>query len=96
MKSFPIRVNLIIILLVLFIPHLVSAQSKTFIKEYTYQASEADSKLSCRTIALEQVKRLLLEELGVYLISKTEVRNYRRHGYSHFYNSGYSQHSNHR
>ena len=76
MKSFPIRVNLIIILLVLFIPHLVSAESKTFIKEYTYQASEADSKLSCRTIALEQVKRLLLEELGVYLISKTEVRNY--------------------
>ena len=34
------------------------AEMKTFVKEYTYEASEADSKLSCRTIALEQVKRL--------------------------------------
>ncbi|MBI5966717.1 MAG: tetratricopeptide repeat protein [Deltaproteobacteria bacterium] len=47
----------------------------TFQKEYTYQASEADSKLSCRTIFLEQVKRLLLEELGAYLESETEVKN---------------------
>lgn len=48
----------------------------TFIKEYTYQASELDSKISCRTIALEQVKRLLLEEMGTYLESFTEVKNY--------------------
>lgn len=48
----------------------------TFQKEYTYQASEADSKLSCRTIAFEQVKRLLLEELGTYLESETEVKNF--------------------
>lgn len=47
----------------------------TYIKEYSYQASEADSKLSSRTIALEQVKRLLLEELGTYLMSETEVKN---------------------
>ena len=49
----------------------------TFIKEYTYQASEIDSKVSSRTIALEQVKRLLLEELGTYLISETQVRDFR-------------------
>jgi len=48
----------------------------TFQKEYTYQASEADSKLSSRAIALEQVKRLLLEELGTYLESETEVKNF--------------------
>lgn len=47
-----------------------------FEREYTYQASEADSKLSCRTIALEQVKRLLLEELGTYLEGQTEIKNY--------------------
>jgi tetratricopeptide (TPR) repeat protein len=47
----------------------------TFQREYKYQASEADSKLSCRAIALEQVKRLLLEELGTYLESETEVKN---------------------
>ena len=52
------------------------AETKTFIKEYTYQASEFDSKASCRTIALEQVKRLLLEELGTYLENHTEVKNF--------------------
>lgn len=51
------------------------AETKTFIKEYIYQASESDSKLSCRTIALREVKRLILEELGTYLESTTEVQN---------------------
>lgn len=54
----------------------VSAETKAFIKEYTYQASEVDSKQTCRVIALEQVKRLCLEELGTYLESHTEVANY--------------------
>jgi tetratricopeptide (TPR) repeat protein len=35
------------------------------------------SKVSCRTIALEQVKRLLLEELGTYLISETVVKDFK-------------------
>jgi hypothetical protein len=52
------------------------AGTKTFVKEYTYQASEMDSKVSCRAIALEQVKRLLLEELGTYLESHTEILNF--------------------
>jgi hypothetical protein len=52
------------------------AETKTFIKEYTYQASEFDSKASCRTMALEQVKRLLLEELGTYLENNTEVKDF--------------------
>jgi tetratricopeptide (TPR) repeat protein len=77
MKSSLIRINLILILLFLFIPNFISAESKTFIKEYTYQASEYDSKVSCRTLALEQVKRLLLEELGTYLESETEVNNFK-------------------
>jgi hypothetical protein len=49
---------------------------KTFIKEYTYQASEDDSRNSSRTLALREVKRLLLEELGTYLESVTEVQNF--------------------
>jgi len=52
------------------------AESKTFIKEYTYQASEDDSRNSSRTLALLEVKRLLLEELGTYLESVTEVQNF--------------------
>lgn len=49
--------------------------TQTFVREYTYEAGEADSKLSSRSMALEQVKRALLEELGTYLESYTEVKN---------------------
>ena len=76
MKSTFLRLTLIPFLFVLFFPYLTSAETKIFIKEYTYQASEIDSKVSCRSIALEQVKRLLLEELGTYLESHTEVSNF--------------------
>jgi len=53
-----------------------SAVTKVFEREYTYQASEADSKLSSRTFSLAEVKRGLLEELGTYLESITEVKNF--------------------
>jgi hypothetical protein len=45
----------------------VSAEVMTFEEEYIYQASEYDSKVSCRTLALEQAKRILLEKMGTYL-----------------------------
>lgn len=54
---------------------IVFAEIKSLIKEYTYQASELDSKISCRAIALEQIKRELLEELGTYVESTTIVRD---------------------
>ncbi len=66
----------ILLILSLTLPNISSAEAKTFIKEYTYMASDIDSKVSSRAIALEQVKRALLEELGNYLISETEVKNY--------------------
>ncbi len=47
-------------------------QTKSFVREYTYKAGEADSKLSSKTIALLEVKTLLLEEIGVYLSSEFE------------------------
>ena len=59
-----------------FIIPAASAETKTFIKEYNYQAGDEDSKNSCRVIALREVKRLLLEELGTYLESETEVKNF--------------------
>ena len=76
MKSTRMWITLISIPLILFISSITSAETKTFIKEYTYQASEFDSKASSRTIALEQVKRLLLEELGTYIESVTEVQKF--------------------
>ena len=38
--------------------------------------SPSSNALTCRTISLIEVKRLLLEKLGTYLESKTEVKNY--------------------
>ena len=46
-----------------------NAESRTFVREYYYQAGESDSKITSRTKALTEVKRLLLEEIGVYLES---------------------------
>jgi len=47
-------------------------QTKSFVREYTYKAGEADSKLSSRQLAIQEVNRLLLEEVGVYLSSEFE------------------------
>jgi tetratricopeptide (TPR) repeat protein len=65
-----------IFILLVFSANAAFAKKVTFEREYTYQASEADSKLYCRAIALEQVKMLLLEELGVYLESETEIKDF--------------------
>ncbi|TAN41498.1 MAG: tetratricopeptide repeat protein [Nitrospirae bacterium] len=65
----------VLVFIVLSICGHASAEVVTFTKEYTYQASEFDSKASSRTIALEFVKRQLLEEMGTFLISETEVKN---------------------
>ncbi|WP_236021737.1 tetratricopeptide repeat protein [Geomesophilobacter sediminis] len=65
---------LVLIALVMGIAQAACADPVTVVREYTYRAGDADSKLTCRTIALEQVKRLLLEELGSYLEAQTEIR----------------------
>jgi len=72
---FKVQMISTVLLSVLFIQS-AYASITTFEKEYTYQASEIDSKVTSRANALEQVKRLLLEELGTYLESKTEVKNF--------------------
>ena len=70
-------IRLVIAFLLLFVAVVpANAELKTFIKEYTYQASEDDSKNSSRIVAIREVKRLLLEEIGTYLESITEVINF--------------------
>jgi tetratricopeptide (TPR) repeat protein len=69
------RAALFLMAVFLMLPVQSFASTKVFEREYTYSASEADSKLTCRVIALEQVKRLLLEELGTYLQSISEVKD---------------------
>jgi len=76
MKFILTKITLITFMLISFIPDTALAERKIFVKEYTYQASDFDSKMSSRAIALEQVKRLLLEEVGTYLVSETDVRDF--------------------
>ncbi|MBS1978765.1 MAG: tetratricopeptide repeat protein [Bacteroidetes bacterium] len=62
------------------IPSYTLSQDRTFVREYTYKASEVESKASCREIALSQLRSQLLNELGVYvesqsLIQTTELKN---------------------
>ena len=65
----------LIILLLISMGFLFAAQ-KTFIREYTYQASDYDSKVTSRVNALEQVKTILLEEVSVFIQSEFEMRDW--------------------
>jgi len=69
--------TIIYFVLIMALPSLGISGQKEFIESYTYTAGEADSKLTCRTVSLIEVKRLLLERIGTYLTSRTEVQNYR-------------------
>jgi tetratricopeptide (TPR) repeat protein len=61
--------TLILLAIISLIANLAFSQEKTFVKEYTYKASEADSKISCRAIAENQLRSMLLNDLGVYVES---------------------------
>jgi tetratricopeptide (TPR) repeat protein len=50
------------------------AQKKTFTRDYTYQASEADSKLSARAIATTEMRNILLREVGEFLHAERTLR----------------------
>ena len=45
------------------------AEVQTLIREYTYNASETDSKVSARKAALQQLQVLLIEEVGIQVQS---------------------------
>ncbi len=66
--------NRLALLVLLLLPLAGFAQTKPFVREYTYRAGDDDSKNSARAIALEQVKRLLLQEVGTYLESEFSVQ----------------------
>ncbi|MFZ1037871.1 MAG: tetratricopeptide repeat protein [Smithella sp.] len=51
------------------------ASVEVFEREYTYQATKIDSRESSRTIALEQAKKLLLDELGIYVEATSIVED---------------------
>jgi predicted DNA-binding transcriptional regulator len=49
------------------------AGTKEFVRDYTYIVGEADSKISARQMAMQEVKLELLNELGIYIYSRIDV-----------------------
>lgn len=47
--------------------------ANVYMRDYTHRAGDADSKISSRAIALDHVKKLLLEEIGVHVRSSMEI-----------------------
>lgn len=50
-----------------------SKDDKTFIREYTYNVSDDDSKNSARSKAIQQIKILLSEEIGTHIESSLNM-----------------------
>ena len=50
------------------------AQKKTFTRDYTYRASDSDSKLTARKIAIQEMQTLLLMEIGQALQSEQVLK----------------------
>ncbi|MBL4796935.1 MAG: SEL1-like repeat protein [Oleispira sp.] len=57
------------------LPICSSAEVKVYEREYTYKASESDSKLSSRNMAVQEIKLELLNELGTHIYSELSLVN---------------------
>ena len=68
-KTFALSLSTYFILASIGFSNVATGAEETYIRTYTYQASEADSKLTARTIALQEVKTELLSELGTHVRS---------------------------
>lgn len=66
--------NVFVQCLVLFIYTTGWSQEKTFEREYSYKASDLDSKSSCRVIAINQLRNEILNEVGVYIESESVMK----------------------
>ena len=56
----------------LFSPFSWSSEVREFVREYTYNASENDSKVSARKAAMQQLQLLLIQEVGVQVHASFE------------------------
>ncbi len=63
------------VFLLLFVSACISPNllAEEYIREYTYKASEADSKITSRTIALDQLKTILLQEIGTHIRQEISI-----------------------
>ena len=61
------------ITLLLFLSGCLFATDKTFVREYTYTANRLDTKETARRISLQEVKTLILEEVGVQVSTELNI-----------------------
>jgi len=65
--------------LLILVPILIFARPREFIREYTYIASEQDSRVSARANATDQMRALLLQEIGQVVIAEQRLHTESRH-----------------
>jgi TPR repeat protein len=57
----------------LVLPLITWAETEVFFREYTHTAGDADSKITSRQIAHQEIKRELLNEVGTHIYSRIEI-----------------------
>lgn len=68
-----IKLKIIIILSLSLFSQIIFAKEKTYIRDYSYQASDTDSKVSARNASLLFLKQKLLSEIGTYVDSNINI-----------------------
>ena len=61
-----------------FLPVTAFGRPQEFVREYTYMASEYDSKVSARDNAVEQMRAILLREIGEVVIAEQRMESVSR------------------
>jgi TPR repeat protein len=66
-------INQLMLVFTIWILVVTNVHSETYIRDYYYTASEADSKITARTNSLDQVKLLLLQEIGTHIRQEINI-----------------------
>jgi TPR repeat protein len=61
-------------LLLILSPVTANAVAREYVRDYSYQADEFDTKYTCRIRAIDGVKQTLIEELGTYVQSVVDLQ----------------------
>jgi TPR repeat protein len=64
----------VVLLVVCVYPVLANAASREYVRDYSYQADEFDTKYTSRIRAIDGVKQSLVEELGTYVQSVVNIK----------------------
>ena len=68
--------SIITLLTIFVLPIVVFAENQTFTASHTYILGDHDSKDDARQRCLLETKRKILEQVGVYIESVSEVKNF--------------------